>query len=281
VGRIDDAIRLGRAAVATIREWRDAGSSVNALTNLGLALGAGGFYDEAISTFAEAQRFARDYELRTMLARAAACSTGVHLDIFDYPGAEAHALAAYETARSIWLPCLVSARIDLLFTYVRSGEVGRAEALVDEVIRLSELPGSFHDWLWRIRVVEARAELALAQGRQEEALRLVNQSLRQSLRSRRRKYVVIGLGTRAQALAAAGRGKEAIRDLNRAVALARAMGDPAQFLRAAALLLPLAGDDLLAAEARATVERMASALPDETLRRRFREAEPVRSLGRW
>jgi tetratricopeptide (TPR) repeat protein len=248
------------------------------LTNLGLALGAGGLYDEAMGVFAEARRFAREYDLQTMLVRAMACSTGLHVDVFDYAGAEASAAEAYEKARSVWLPSVVSAGIDLLFIFVRSGEVGRAESMLDEVVHLSELPGSFHEWLWRIRLSEARGELALARADWEGALRWVNQSLRQSRLSRRRKYVVIGLGTRAQVLAATGQIKEAIIDLRRAIKLARNVGDPAQFLRVATMLLRLDGDDLLAAEARAAADRIAAALSDETMRRRFREAEMVRDL---
>ena len=173
-----------------------------------------------------------------------------------------------------------SAGIDLLVSYVRSGEVGRAEAMLDEVVRLSELPGTFHEWQWRIGLTEVRGELALARGDWEGALRWMNHSLRQSLLSRRRKYVVIGLGTRARIYAATGRVKDAVVDLRRAVKLARGVGDPAQFVRAAAALLAIDGDDVLAAEARAAADRILAALPDEAMRRRFYEAELVRGLRR-
>jgi tetratricopeptide (TPR) repeat protein len=281
VGDTDQAIRLGHEAVAAMRRTHSAGGTVSALASFGLALGAGGRYGEAMQAFDEAARLGREYEVRAMLARAMACSTGLHVDVFDYAGAELHAAAAYEMARSInWVPSAASAGIDRLMTFVRRGEVGRAEALLDEVVRLSELPNTFHEWQWRIRLTEVRGELALARGEWEEALRWVNHSLRQSRLSRRRKYVVIGLGTRARILAATGRVKQAIIDLRRAVTLARGVGDPAQFLRVGVALLALDGDDLLAAEARAAADRIVAALPDEAMRRQFREAEIVRDLGR-
>ena len=59
----------------------------------------------------------------------------------------------------------------------------------------------------------------------------------------------------------------------------RPVGDTAMFLRAATALLALDGDGDLAAEARAAAQRIAAALPDEEMRRRFAAAEPVRSLG--
>jgi hypothetical protein len=80
------------------------------------------------------------------------------------------------------------------------------------------------------------------------------------------KYEVVGLGTRSAALNSLGRTREAIHDLQTAVALARQVGDPAQFLRAASGPLVLDGDDALASEARAATARIASALPDACLR---------------
>jgi hypothetical protein len=52
------------------------------------------------------------------------------------------------------------------------------------------------------------------------------------------------------------------------------------FLRAAAALLAIDGDDALAAETRAAVTRIAEGLPDTEIRRRFLSAEPVRLVMR-
>jgi hypothetical protein len=94
------------------------------------------------------------------------------------------------------------------------------------------------------------------------------------------KYEALALGTRAQALHRRGRDQDALADLRRAVGLARSIGDPALFLGTAVRLLALDGDDALATEARATAERIAAALPDVELRRRFETAEPVWALVR-
>jgi hypothetical protein len=50
------------------------------------------------------------------------------------------------------------------------------------------------------------------------------------------------------------------------VTLARRVGDPAQFLRAASGLLALDGDDALADEANGARMRIARALPDARMR---------------
>jgi hypothetical protein len=52
-------------------------------------------------------------------------------------------------------------------------------------------------------------------------------------------------------------------------------------LRAATALLAIEGDDALATEARQAAQRIAAALPDAEMRRRFEAAEPVRMLSRF
>ncbi len=85
----------------------------------------------------------------------------------------------------------------------------------------------------------------------------------------------------AQALLALDRTTDAIADLRRGVALARSIGDPALFLRPAAGLLAVDGDDALAAEAGAAVRRITGTLSDGDMRRRFEAAEPIRDILRW
>jgi hypothetical protein len=81
-------------------------------------------------------------------------------------------------------------------------------------------------------------------------------------------------------LAALGRKHEAIAEARQAVDLIRPVHAPALFLRAAAALLELEGDDALLAEARAAARHIVAALPNEEMRRRFQVTEAVRLLGR-
>ena len=92
------------------------------------------------------------------------------------------------------------------------------------------------------------------------------------------KYQVVALTTRAQALIDLARTKEAITDLRAAVTLARPTEDLALFVRAAAGLLAIDGDDALANEAQAVVDRIAEGLPDPDMRLQFERAEPPRLI---
>jgi tetratricopeptide (TPR) repeat protein len=170
----------------------------------------------------------------------------------------------------------VSAGIDLLLTWARQQDVGRADSLVEEVASAAERTAGFHGWLWKLRLAEARAEIALARDRPQEALGWADEAIEQSRIRGRAKYQVLGLVTRAQALIGLGRTREAIADLRAALALAHSIGDSALLLRAAAGLIAIDGDDVLAAEARRVVDRIVEALPNSEMKHQFESAALTR-----
>jgi tetratricopeptide (TPR) repeat protein len=279
LGRPGEGTEHGQQIIQMAQAAHDICTLTWALPHLGLVLAGSGRYREATFAFAEARRIGAEYQVWSFLPRAIAVSAGFHLDVFDFAGNEALAEEARELARSVnFAPSQVSAGIDLLLNFARRREPGRAEKLVEEVAEAAERVAGWHGWLWRIRLAEARAELALARGDGEEALRWASEAIAESHARGRVKYEVAGLGSRGQALAALGRAKEAIAELRRPVAAARPVDDPAMFLGAATALLAIEGDDALAAEARSAADRIAAALPDEAMRRRFEAAAPVRRL---
>src|SRR6266542_615009 len=82
----------------------------------------------------------------------------------------------------------------------RRAEVGRAEQLIDEVAEGAARATGWHGWLWRIRLGQARAEIALARRDWDPALGRTADSIEESRRRGRVKYEVLGLSTRARAL---------------------------------------------------------------------------------
>src|SRR5262249_32699285 len=163
--------------------------------------------------------------------------------------------------------------------FARCQQVGRTKPLLSEVAEATMKAQGAHGWLWRLRLAQARAEIALARGEWEEAIGFADDAIAQSVLRGRVKYQAAGLETRAKALAALGRKHEAIAGLHSAVELARPVGDPTMFLRAAVSLLALDGNDHLLAETRTMARQIIAALPDEEMIRRFKVAEPVRVLG--
>jgi DNA-binding SARP family transcriptional activator/tetratricopeptide (TPR) repeat protein len=268
-GAFAEAVERGREAVEVARRTSDTANMMFALPHFGHALAGHGRYGEAEQVFAEARRFGREYGVGPLLARAIAVSAGYRLDVFDFRGNEAINEEARDLARSVdFLPTIVSAGLDLLLNLTRRHEVDRAERLLADVTTVVEKASGWHGWIWRLRLIEARAELALAHGHLEETVDRATAAIELN-HAKKVKYEAAALDTRAKALHALGRTSEAIADLRRAVQLARPTGDPAMLLRAAAGLLALDGDDALIVEASTAAERISRALPDLQMQRAF------------
>ena len=279
LGRYTDALTHLRLAVE-LRQGQPI-NQIFPLQNLGLALVATGQYTEAVRIFKKAQQLSREYEVWPLLARAVANLAGFHLEVFDYDGNEALAEEARALARSAdFVLAEVSAGLDLLLNFARRKEVGRAANLLDEVADAVERARGSHGWLWRLRLAQARAELAYAREEWDETLRLAEIAMHTSRSCGRVKYQALALKTRAQALAALGRKPEALVDLRNALDVARTISDPALFLQIASILLAVEYDEALALEASTTRQSMSAALPDNEMRQIFAVAEPVRQIAR-
>jgi hypothetical protein len=214
-----------------------------------------------------------------MLARATAMAAGLHLTLFDFEGAEALQSEARELGKSVgFAPSVVSAGIDSLLTFARRHEPGRAERLLEETAGAAASTAGWHEWLWQLRLTQARAELALAREAFEEAIATATNSIEQSRARKRPKYEALGLITRARGLHALARTREAIVDATTAVTVTDRTGDPALLLLALDTQIGLDGTDELVGRARAVTDRIYDALPDEVMRRCFTESEVVRRI---
>jgi class 3 adenylate cyclase len=281
-GRLAEAVEKGTEAARFFREGSDYFAANFAGPHLGLALAGCGRYAEAATVFEEARQLGVKHEIWHFHARAVAMEAGFHLDAFDFQGHELLVRQAVEHARCCgFRPTEVSATIDLVFNFIRSGRISDAERLIDDAETVAAQVKGWHEWLWDLRIKQARAELACAREDWEDALTRARDAIEKSSDRKRLKYVVLGLETRGRILAGQGKTAEAIVDLRLAVSRARAMGDPAIFLRAALTKLRVDGDDALLAETRDTARRIAAALPRDEMRQRFRKADAIQSLGQF
>ncbi len=262
-GRVADAIVWAQQTLAAARKANDIVSLLVGLPPLGMALASSGRYREAAATFAEARSIGERARATSLLSRAVSMSTGFHLDVGDVDSAEDLASEAYELARiSGWSPGAVSAGIDLVTCRLRRQDIGAAELRLEEAIRTAANIGGrkagvsgFHDFLWSIRLAWARAEVALARGLHEDVERCCAEALTLATAARP-KYEILALVTRARSRAQRGRRAEALVDLDRALALARASHDPALLLRVTAQRCTLDGSDELAREIRVLEEQL-------------------------
>src|SRR5207253_9817261 len=155
---------------------------------------------------------------------------------------------------------------------------GRAERLLEETAAAAASTAGWHQWLWQLRLTQARAELALARDAVDEAIATATDSIEQSRARGRPKYEALGRMTRARALHALARTRDAIVDARIAMNVAARIDDPALLLLALDALIALDGRGELAARARAVADRIDEGLPDELMRRCFTESEIVQRI---
>jgi predicted ATPase/predicted Ser/Thr protein kinase len=274
LGEIDEALERARQALESARATADPNFRVYAMQHLAIVLAASGLYGEARRVFDEMRDFGRRHGVLTMLARGIAMSAGIHIALGDYPRAEALANEARALAQRIaFPPPYVSAGLDLLTVYARAGDPGRADAIAEDVARAVAASSGWHGWLWRLRLHQAGAELALARGEWSLAIEAASAGIADSENRTRPKYVALGLLTRATARVRRHDAAGAVADATRAVEAARRLGDPALLLKALQVRIAVDGSDALLAEARACSGRILSNLDDPSLRGRFLASE--------
>jgi tetratricopeptide (TPR) repeat protein/predicted Ser/Thr protein kinase len=270
LGLLDEAIERAQQAVDSARVTRDPTFQVYALEHLAVSLTGAGRYAEAARTFQEMRETGRRFGALPMLARGLAMTTGIYVALGDYARAEAAAADARDLARRLaFPPPEVSAGLDLLFIYARTHEPGRADTLMPEVAQAVVAASGWHGWLWRLRLSQARAELAAARGDWLAAVDFATEGIAESHARSRRKYEVLGYVTRARARWTLGEARAAAEDAARGVALARVLADPAVLLTALGAQLDIAGSDEILSEARACVVRILAHVEEPQLRERF------------
>jgi tetratricopeptide (TPR) repeat protein len=278
-GRSAEALALASDGANAAKSSRDTTLIMYSLSHLGLNLTGSGRYAEAAAVFQDARSFGRKYGALSMLARTTAMAAGLHLNVFDYEGAEALRTEACELARSAgFAPPLISANIDALLAFARCHNPGPAEELLQQTVAGATATGGWHQWLWQLRLAQARAELALARGAFEAAIELATEAIEASRARRRPKYEALAFMTRARSLHRVVKSKAGIADARQAVEIAATVADPALHLLTLDTLIALDGTDELAAQAQALRDRVHAALPDDMMRSTFLASDVVQRI---
>jgi predicted ATPase/class 3 adenylate cyclase len=198
--------RFGRAAVGerwvvglAHRLGNRAGECA-ALFYLSLAEGGCGHYDAAWAALEEGYALAQQIRSPLWLARYPNQRAWLSAELGDWVTAYEIDRAGLEPARAV--PGLrefeISTLINLALDSVALNRLGEAEAHLIEAQRDVGKPefGS-HNWRWQTRLADARARLALACGRPEEADQALDELFRLAEFTHARKYLARGLVLRA------------------------------------------------------------------------------------
>ncbi len=259
---------------------------------IGHANTAKGEYEEALRWYRRLSDYASAAGDKFWIARAPNIMGGVHLELYDLDEAIQLNLQGDEVAHRTfpWPEPRGHSLLKAGLAHLDRGEHGLAEEFFLRAWALLE-EDTWYRWRWHIPLLRARGELALAEGKHDEAWTFAEQSLEMAGQSDSRKHVARAQRLKGQILAARGRLEEGAQELEASVRLAEAIKTPREiWLGKAALgkvLARLGRDKEAEAQfslAAQVIGTIADKLRTPNLRRSFLSAEPVvevyRALGR-
>jgi class 3 adenylate cyclase/tetratricopeptide (TPR) repeat protein len=291
-GQYVEALGLLRECARLGEEQRDAGIFASASYFGITACTSRGEYEEALTWYRRLSDYAFSAEDKFWMARVPNLEGGIHLELFDLDTAIRLNLEGEEIARKVYRwpeprgHCLLKTGL----AYLQQGEIGRATELFGRA-RAFLADDRWLRWRWEIPLLRAEAELALAQGRPDDAWRQATESLALATRTGSRKHVARAHTAQGEILAASGRLDEAATAFESSIALAEEMGTPREhWIAQAALgrtLYRLGRDEAAEAaygQAARVIDALVATLTTPRLRHSFLAAEPVlevyRALGR-
>ena len=253
-------------------EWRF--GEADAFISLGMSLGPYGEYAAAFEYVEQGLSIAREIEHRMEITFGEMTLGGLYLDVLDVARARLHLERAGELARALNARYLISLVNGFLAqAYLAQDEMERAQTLLDEM--LAHIPAILTQP--QRHAYTARAELLLARGEYENALRVVEQIIVSLPRSSETIPIVPRVWrSRGEALVSLKRFREAQETLDAARAAAETLGARPQLWR-----IDVALGKLYAAQnfreraaeqferARALIETLAAPLADSALRENF------------
>ena len=272
-GDYETCLELGLEAHRLGTEVSNLEAAVTSACNMGLAHVGLSRHEEGISWLDRAIQLGRDWEERSFrfTARAMNMRAGALRELGDLSSARAQSEEGLELAKdSGFPPAAISARLDLLYADLMDGDVGAVEAVIPDLAEALESAKGFHQFLWSIRLLAARADVARLAGRHDEAISFAQSALTEAERFGRRKYDCIVRVPLARALVATGQPQEAVDVVTRAVVEAERLGHlPSRWpaLSALAEARTALGDEAGADDARVaairSIEGFAEGLADE------------------
>jgi class 3 adenylate cyclase/tetratricopeptide (TPR) repeat protein len=286
-GRYEEALPLAEQAFEAGSEASNITSVINSAAHMGMALTGLSRHEEAFGWFERATSFVDELEqVLTFTGRAFNMWAGALWEIGDAKRArDLNERALDFGKRSNFIGAEVSARIDLLFADVIDGQVERAEHDFEEIMQIAERAKGWHQWLWIGRLQAARAEIALAAGRADDAEAAARESLATALRYGRVKYASRSRTALGRALLVKGETDAAISAFQEGIA------DAEKLSHMPSLWTPLAGLGQAfrrsgreheaaeaSARARKVIDDFAAALNDER-RARFLSSREIAALG--
>ena len=180
----------------------------------------------------------------------------------------------------------ISALVNLGFDYLALNQIKQSQSYLEMTLeRVKHERFGSHRWRWTMKLLFGLAELAYTTGDYDQALRYVDEGLKEAQRTSSQKYVALGWALRGKIIARLGDAETAGAELQRAFTLADQLQSPS-------LIYPTAYDfgqwhenagheqeaSALYGKAKMTTEQMATAVEDAGLRSTFLQSALVQEI---
>ena len=286
-GHFSRVVHLSQEGLTVARAIHDGSSELLDLANLCLACWSTGNYTQARTVLHEGMAKAEERESKLIIGRLINTLGWFHRECGDLSHAIEYDQESMELGRTCSIGSVeVSALINLGLDALALGQQARAVSYLaptlDRVVR--EAFGA-HRWRWQMRILTGLAELSYTTGDRDQALRYVEEGLKEAQRTSSQKYVALGWALRGKIIAEFGDTAMAGTELQRAFSLAEQLQSPS-------LLYPIAYDlghwyetigkereaASLYGKAKTTIAQMATAVEDEALRSTFLQSALVQEI---
>jgi tetratricopeptide (TPR) repeat protein len=286
-GRFQRSIHFGQEGLTVARAIHDGFNELTCLSILCMAYWSIGTYAQARLFLHAGVTKATERGNQFTIGRLTNTLGWFHRDLGDCSRAikydqESIALGRTTGASNVE----VSAVINLGLDYLALGQHDRARSsLVSTLERVEREAFGVHRWRWTIRLLIGLAELSCTTEDYDQALRYVEEGLKEAQRTSSQKYVALGWALRGKIVAKLGDTNTAGTELQRAFSLADQLQSPS-------LLYPIAYDlgylyestgkereaAALYSQAKATTVQMATAVEDDALRSTFLQSALVQEI---
>jgi class 3 adenylate cyclase/tetratricopeptide (TPR) repeat protein len=221
-GEYEQAVELAKQGYEAGMATSSIFATLAAGSHVAVALCGLSRHEEALEWFQRTVQLGRELEqIPRLTARAVNMWSGTLRELGDLTGARELSEQALELGtKAAFVGAEVSARIDLLFADIAERAIGKGREALPGLFEAAERTKGWHQWLWMGRLEQARAELALAAGRWEEAAKAADAALRRAADSGRLKYTCLARTALGRAMLGLQRPKEAEGNLRQAVGAA-------------------------------------------------------------
>ena len=286
-GHFQRAIRFVQESIILLRDTQNASGELTGLAYLCLAAWSAGHYAQAFTVWREGMQKAQERDSQFIIGRLTNTQGWFHRELGDLARAVEYnheSIALGRTTGIANVEC--SALINLGFDYLALGQHARAVSyLAPTLDRVEREAFGAHRWRWKMKLCMGLGELFSMTGEYDQALRYMEEGLKEAQLTNSQKYIALGWVLRGKIAAQLGDTDAAGIDLQRAFTLADQLQSPS-------LLYPIAYDlgqwhertgkereaASLYGKAKTTIEQMATAVEDEALRSTFLQSALVQEI---